>query len=99
MSTIATEIGRLSRTEQEQLPLGPARRHYKQVLEVAERARTEFYTAIQAKDATPRADLARLGNAFAWANRNLWLAAQAVCDLENLPEDGHDDGIKWEVTL
>jgi hypothetical protein len=41
----------------------------------------------------------RLVNAYAWANRVLWNAAQAVCDCEELPDDGIAEGIVWELTL
>lgn len=29
----------------------------------------------------------------------LWRAAELVCDVENLPDDGEEAGIVWEVPL
>lgn len=44
-------------------------------------------------------NIVRLVNAYAWANRVLWMAAQAVCDCEELEDDGVAEGIVWELTL
>lgn len=44
-------------------------------------------------------EVKELVNAYARASRQLWEAAQMVCDLEDLPDDGEDDGIAWEMPL
>ena len=44
-------------------------------------------------------DICRLVNAYAWSSRVLWNAAQAVCDCEELPDDGAGEGIVWELPL
>ena len=44
-------------------------------------------------------ELCRAINAYAWASRVLWNAAQAVCDCEELPDDGIAQGIVWECPL
>lgn len=45
------------------------------------------------------AEVSRLANALAWVNVRLFLAAQQVCDLENLDDDGENEGIEWKVLL
>lgn len=40
-----------------------------------------------------------LVNAYATAARLLWDAAQMVCDIEELEDDGEAQGIKWQVPL
>ncbi len=45
------------------------------------------------------ADTRRLVNEFATYNRMLWRAAEAVCDSEELPDDGEAQGIVWSVPL
>lgn len=91
-----------------------ARKHYEEILAVAKAARKELIYAIakgipaleelpgggyDAMKAIPACDLYRLINAFAWANVRLYLAAQAVCDIENLPDDVEPEGIEFEVKL
>jgi hypothetical protein len=98
MSEPMAEIGRLSPAEREGLPIGPARRHYETTLGVATRARDELRQAI-AGEPIVRAHLARLANAYAWASRALYLAAQGLCDLEDLDDDGSAEGIKWELPV
>lgn len=41
----------------------------------------------------------RLVNAFAWANRALWGAADALCEVEGYENDGAGEGVVWEVSL
>lgn len=87
--------------EDKRIASGKARRHYIEVHEVARRARDELMRVIGDEDIPrpPRAVVVRLIQAFSWASRTLWLAAQAVCDVEDLPEEGRDEGIVWEVRL
>lgn len=44
-------------------------------------------------------EAADLINRFATASRMLWRAAELVCDVESLPDDGEKAGIVWEVPL
>lgn len=45
------------------------------------------------------ADTRQMVNSFATYNRMLWRAAEAVCDSEELPDDGEQQGIVWQVPL
>jgi hypothetical protein len=74
-----------------------ARDHYNAILATATRARDELMFAMHQRAALKTQT--RLINAFAWANRELFRAAQAVANAENLPHDGIEHGIKWEVSL
>lgn len=44
-------------------------------------------------------EVAELVNAYATQSRLLWEAAQMVCDIEELPDDGEAVGIKWGCPL
>lgn len=74
-----------------------ARQHYEALLAMATQARDEVRAAVDGH--ATRAALVRRINAFAWANRELWRAAQQLVRVERLPHDGANDGIAWEVPL
>lgn len=92
-----------------------ARKHYAEVHAIAKAAAKELLDVlvkegVPAKrtfpdgsfgglEAVKCAQVCRLINAFAWANTRLWLAAQQLCDVANLREDGEGEGIVWEVTV
>lgn len=44
-------------------------------------------------------EVAELVNSYATCARLLWSAAQLVCDIEELPDDGEAQGIRWECPL
>lgn len=90
-----------------------ARQHYELVLGVTRKAHKELRGALDrglpmranypsgglpVNVELPHARMARLINAFAWANRSLFNAAGAVCEAEDI-EDGVDDEIVFEVPL
>lgn len=41
----------------------------------------------------------RLINAYRWAALALWRAAEQVCDVEDLADEGAAEGIVWELDL
>lgn len=92
----------------------PMRRTYERVLETTRAARDQLlkrlFAGIPPSEALPGggydamaavqlSELVRVVNAYAVSSRCLWRAAQAVCDIENLEDDGVNEGIIWEVTL
>jgi hypothetical protein len=101
MSILDELAGNLSASEKDGQPRSgerhQARLHYEAMLSVAWHARDELRTALLQH--APPATTFRHANAFAWANRELWRAAQKVIAIERLPYDGANDGIQHEVSL
>lgn len=78
-----------------------ARAHYNEMLAIAKQAREELAGSLM-RDVAPAVRLpeqCRLANTFAWAARELWLAAQQVVDIEDLHENGKAEGVVWEIKL
>lgn len=108
------DLGKLAHAERAMLPDTSATRvraHYEKMHVVAIAARDELRTAmfaglprlgpetLDAMVGIQHARVTRLVNAFSWANRSLWRAAETLCDLEDLPDDGADARIVWQVKL
>ena len=115
MSAVREDVGALSATEAElTYSAMRMRSHYDLMVVTTTKARDELRSRLQkglrAIEPLPgggydglvaldHRDVCRLVNAYAWANRCLYNAAMAVCDVEELPDDGIAEGIVWEVTL
>ena len=54
---------------------------------------------ISGADGMKRLKLTEAISAYATESRLLWDAAQMVCDVEELEDDGESDGIRWHAEL
>jgi len=95
---LAESVGSLSPSEIAQIP--EARFQDAEEKRTSDSARLIYERAYtRAVNALHHREVAELVNSYATCARLLWNAAQLVCDIEELPDDGQAQGIRWGCPL